>query len=297
MSRRHPFFRPAARRHRRWPPSPSPAARSGGGPSGESLGRRRRGLGHPRQAHDRDRRARLLPVGHRRRARERRGLRGRRRLRRRRAARLRRRRRRVGAHDLRRGHRARARRTSTSTCSSSRSPTSARSRSTSARRTTRPRRSSSRRALARRRRRPRSPTSRTCSIGAQTGTTSFTTIEEVIQPTQGAQAFNTNDDAKLALENGQVDAIVVDLPTAFYITGVELTDGVLVGQLPTPEGATGDEFGLVLAKDSPAHRRGHRGRRRPARGRHARRARRPSGSAARARRPCCSDRRSVSLTG
>ncbi|MCW3492204.1 ABC transporter substrate-binding protein [Microbacterium sp. SSM24] len=87
-------------------------------------------------------------------------------------------------------------------------------------------------------------------IGAQTGTTSFTTIEEVIQPTQGAQAFNTNDDAKLALENDVVDAIVVDLPTAFYISGVELTDGVLVGQLPTPDGATGDEFGFVLAKDS-----------------------------------------------
>ncbi len=88
-------------------------------------------------------------------------------------------------------------------------------------------------------------------IGAQTGTTSFTTIESVIQPTQGAQAFNTNDDAKLALENGQVDAIVVDLPTAFYISGAELTDGVLVGQLPTPEGETGDQLGFVLAKDSP----------------------------------------------
>ncbi|MFD4960870.1 ABC transporter substrate-binding protein [Microbacterium sp. NPDC058389] len=88
-------------------------------------------------------------------------------------------------------------------------------------------------------------------IGAQTGTTSFTAIESVIQPTQPAQAFNTNDDAKLALENGLVDAIVVDLPTAFYISGVELTDGVLVGQLPTPDGQTGDEFGLVLAKDSP----------------------------------------------
>ena len=88
-------------------------------------------------------------------------------------------------------------------------------------------------------------------IGAQTGTTSFTTIESVIQPTQPAQAFNTNDDAKLALENGLVDAIVVDLPTAFYISGVELTDGVLVGQLPTPAGATGDQFGFVLAKDSP----------------------------------------------
>lgn len=88
-------------------------------------------------------------------------------------------------------------------------------------------------------------------IGAQTGTTSFTTIESVIEPTQGAQAFNTNEDAKLALENGQVDAIVVDLPTAFYIAGAELSDGVIVGQLPNPEGVAGDEFGLVLAKDSP----------------------------------------------
>lgn len=86
-------------------------------------------------------------------------------------------------------------------------------------------------------------------IGAQVGTTSFDAIEQQIQPDAGAQAFNTNDDAKLALENGQVDAIVVDLPTAFYLTGVELTGGKIVGQLPVVEG--GDEFGLVLEKDSP----------------------------------------------
>jgi polar amino acid transport system substrate-binding protein len=86
-------------------------------------------------------------------------------------------------------------------------------------------------------------------IGAQTGTTSFTTVEDVIKPTAGAQVFNTNDDAKLALENGSVDAIVVDLPTAFYLTGVELTDGVLLGQLPAAAGVS-DEWGFVLTKDS-----------------------------------------------
>ncbi|MBX3194544.1 MAG: ABC transporter substrate-binding protein [Schumannella sp.] len=86
-------------------------------------------------------------------------------------------------------------------------------------------------------------------IGAQVGTTSFQAIESQIAPDQGAQAFNTNDDAKLALESGQVDAIVVDLPTAFYLTGVELTGGKLVGQLPVTGG--GDQFGLVLGKDSP----------------------------------------------
>ena len=85
-------------------------------------------------------------------------------------------------------------------------------------------------------------------IGAQTGTTSFQDAESQIAPTAGVQAFNSNDDAKLALQNGTVDAIVVDLPTAFYLTGVELDGGKIVGQLPQQDG--GDEFGLVLAKGS-----------------------------------------------
>ena len=87
-------------------------------------------------------------------------------------------------------------------------------------------------------------------IGAATGTTSLQAVEETIQPTAGAQVFNNNDDAKLALQNGTVDAIVVDLPTAFYITGVELDGGVIVGQLPAAAGIS-DEWGLLLAKGSP----------------------------------------------
>ena len=87
-------------------------------------------------------------------------------------------------------------------------------------------------------------------VGAQTGTTSFVAAESVIAPSRGVQAFNSNDDAKAALESGQIDALVVDLPTAFFITGAELDDGKIVGQLP-PSSERGDELGLVLAKDSP----------------------------------------------
>jgi len=87
-------------------------------------------------------------------------------------------------------------------------------------------------------------------IGAASGTTSFEAIEETIQPAAGAQAFNNNDDAKLALETGQIDALVVDLPTAFYLSAVELTGGKIVGQLPQSAGIS-DEWGLVLTKDSP----------------------------------------------
>jgi len=85
-------------------------------------------------------------------------------------------------------------------------------------------------------------------LGAATGTTSYDAIGSVIKPTQKAQAFNSNDDAKAALTNGQVDAIVLDLPTALYASCCELNGGKIVGQLPTA--AKGDQFGLVLDKGS-----------------------------------------------
>jgi len=87
-------------------------------------------------------------------------------------------------------------------------------------------------------------------IGAQVATTSLDALEEVIAPSTDPVVFNTNDDAKLALQNGQVDAIVTDLPTAFFITAAELDDGVIVGQLETGDEG-GDQFGLLLEKNSP----------------------------------------------
>ena len=72
-----------------------------------------------------------------------------------------------------------------------------------------------------------------------------------------------------ALKNGQIDGIVVDLPTAYFMTAVQLDDGTIVGQLPLPEGEV-EQFGAVLDKDSPlTDCVSTRGRRAP-RGRHAR---------------------------
>jgi polar amino acid transport system substrate-binding protein len=86
-------------------------------------------------------------------------------------------------------------------------------------------------------------------LGAQVGTTSLQAITEVIKPNPQPQVFNSNDDAKKALQNGTVDGLVVDLPTAFYMTGAELDDGVIVGQLP--QVGVPEQFGIVLDKDSP----------------------------------------------
>jgi polar amino acid transport system substrate-binding protein len=87
-------------------------------------------------------------------------------------------------------------------------------------------------------------------LGAQVGTTSLAAINEVIEPSAEAAVFNSNDDAKVALENGQIDALVVDLPTAFFITAAELENGKIVGQLP-PSAGDQEQFGLLLDKDSP----------------------------------------------
>ncbi|KUL38173.1 ABC transporter substrate-binding protein [Streptomyces sp. NRRL F-4489] len=86
-------------------------------------------------------------------------------------------------------------------------------------------------------------------LGAQVGTTSLDIVNDTIRPRQAPAVFQKNDLAKSALENGQVDAIVVDLPTAFYITGAELKDAVVVGQF-TQQGPATEQFGLVLDKES-----------------------------------------------
>ena len=84
-------------------------------------------------------------------------------------------------------------------------------------------------------------------LGAGVGTTSLDAISTVFG--SEPQAFNDNAAAVAALKNGQIDGIVVDLPTAFYLSGVEVDGGIIVGQLPST--GDGDNFGLLLTKDSP----------------------------------------------
>ncbi len=87
-------------------------------------------------------------------------------------------------------------------------------------------------------------------LGAQVGTTSYQVITDVVKPTQQPLVFNNNDDAKKKLEDGSIDGLVLDLPTAFYVTSAEIDDSVIIGQLPQAAG-TPEQFGLVLDKGSP----------------------------------------------
>ncbi len=94
-------------------------------------------------------------------------------------------------------------------------------------------------------------------FGAQVGTTAYDTIKNTIAPTTQISVYNTNDAAIKALQAKQIDGLVVDLPTAFYITAAQLVDknynplATIVGQFPVQSGPNAEHFSLVLAKNSP----------------------------------------------
>ena len=83
-------------------------------------------------------------------------------------------------------------------------------------------------------------------LGAQLGTTSYQFIKDKIQPTKQPSVFPSNTGAVQALKNKQIDGLVVDLPTAFYVTAVQVPNGKVLGQFPAEPG--GEHFGMVFEK-------------------------------------------------
>jgi polar amino acid transport system substrate-binding protein len=83
-------------------------------------------------------------------------------------------------------------------------------------------------------------------LGAQLGTTSYQYIKDKIKPSKQPAVFDTNDAAVASLKNGQIDGLVVDLPTAFYVTAAQVPNSKIVGQFPT--GNAGERFGMVFQK-------------------------------------------------
>jgi polar amino acid transport system substrate-binding protein len=88
-------------------------------------------------------------------------------------------------------------------------------------------------------------------LGAAIGTTGLDYIDDVIQPDSEAQVYNDTAAAKLAFDAGQVDGIVIDLPTAYYITAVEIPEAAIVGILPRVDEDEPHELGLLFEKDDP----------------------------------------------
>jgi polar amino acid transport system substrate-binding protein len=89
------------------------------------------------------------------------------------------------------------------------------------------------------------------SIGAQVGTTSLTAAQEEIEPSTKVKIYDDTSAATQALKNGQLDALVADLPTAFYITAAEMDGkGTIAGQFQATQGAK-EQFGMLFEKGNP----------------------------------------------
>jgi polar amino acid transport system substrate-binding protein len=87
-------------------------------------------------------------------------------------------------------------------------------------------------------------------LGAQVGTTSLDFIEQVIQPTTAPYVYDENVDLEAAMNAGQIDGLVVDLPTAYYITAAQVEGSIIAGEFSTMS-ANPDQFGILFAKGNP----------------------------------------------
>ncbi len=79
--------------------------------------------------------------------------------------------------------------------------------------------------------------------GATIGTTDLAYIEDQIGA-EDVAVYDTQADTVAAMVAGQIDATVVSLPTALYLSAVELDDGVIAGVLPS---AGDDEEGEAMS--------------------------------------------------
>jgi polar amino acid transport system substrate-binding protein len=86
------------------------------------------------------------------------------------------------------------------------------------------------------------------TYGAQIGTTSYDVTNDTIKPDSSTQTFNTLNAALQALKNGQIDGLVVDFPTAYFMANIQLSNGTIVGILPSPAGK--EHFSMVLEQGS-----------------------------------------------
>jgi polar amino acid transport system substrate-binding protein len=84
-------------------------------------------------------------------------------------------------------------------------------------------------------------------LGAQIGTTSLDFIEDVIKPDTEPNVYDENVDLEAAMNAGQIDALVVDLPTGYYITAAQVEGSIIAGQFEA-EAANPDEYGMLFAK-------------------------------------------------
>jgi len=87
--------------------------------------------------------------------------------------------------------------------------------------------------------------------GADANTTAVAMLNEIVQPDRDPLLYGDNTDVTAAMQAGQIDAALFDLPTALYLAAVVVNDGVLLGQFPAERSENPDQFGLLMEEGNP----------------------------------------------
>lgn len=87
--------------------------------------------------------------------------------------------------------------------------------------------------------------------GADANTTAVTMLTEIVQPQRDPLLYGDNTDVTAAMQAGQIDAALFDLPTALYLSAVVVNDGVILGQFPAERSENPDQFGLLMEEGNP----------------------------------------------
>ncbi|MEM1302105.1 MAG: ABC transporter substrate-binding protein [Pseudomonadota bacterium] len=87
--------------------------------------------------------------------------------------------------------------------------------------------------------------------GAVGSTTGAQKLINAIQPSSDPLFYNDNNDVIAAMQAGQIDAALFDLPTALFLSAVVLEGGTILGQFPADRADTPDLFGMLMEEGNP----------------------------------------------
>ena len=87
--------------------------------------------------------------------------------------------------------------------------------------------------------------------GADANTTAVPMLTDLVAPTSDPLLYNDNTDVTAAMQAGQIDAALFDLPTALYLAAVVVDGGTILGQFPADRTENPDQFGMLMEEGNP----------------------------------------------
>lgn len=87
--------------------------------------------------------------------------------------------------------------------------------------------------------------------GADANTTAVPMLSGIVQPERAPLLYGDNADVTAAMQAGQIDAALFDLPTALYLSAVVVEGGAILGQFPADRSENPDQFGLLMEEGNP----------------------------------------------